>query len=84
MKNDKVILESAKAGFACQQEDGLWSSPRWMAHKAGQAMARRGFTLPIAAAMSRGYSVRLQTAANEFLVRFSGDDLGRIEIERLP
>lgn len=83
MRNDKVMLESAKAGYSGQPDDGLWSSPCWMAHQAGKAMAAKGYTMPTAAAMSRGFSVRLQTAANEFIARFSGDLLDTIAIERL-
>ena len=82
MKNDSDILTHVYAGYNGAPNSGLWSSPVWMAHEAGQAMARHGYSQPIAARTSRGCSVRVQTAANEFVIKFSGDDLAKIQIER--
>lgn len=82
MKNDKIILASVLAGYTGEPETGMWSSPCWMAHRAGAELNKRGMTKPTKAAMSRGYSVRLETAASDLIVRFSGDDLAVVDIDR--
>lgn len=61
-----------------------WSSTSWAAVEAGRAIHARGATAPTKARPSRGHSVRVETAASTFLVRFSGRELDRVEVERLP
>ena len=53
----------------------LWSSTNWMLYEAGRLWRGGGRSDPIAARKSRGYTVRVQTAANDFLISFVGDDL---------
>jgi hypothetical protein len=53
----------------------MWSSTSWMLFEAGRVWNRCGRSTPIMARKSRGYTVRVQTAANEFLIAFVGDDL---------
>lgn len=53
----------------------MWSSTSWLLFEAGRVWNRCGRSAPVAARKSRGYSVRIQTAANDFVVEFVGDDL---------
>ena len=53
----------------------LWSSTNWLLYEAGRLWGNDGRSDPIAARKSRGYTVRVQTAANDFLISFVGDDL---------
>jgi len=51
----------------------LFSSPNWYAWAAGQALYQTGYCVPTKARMGRGYSVNVQTAANDFIVKFPKD-----------
>ena len=53
----------------------LWSSTNWMLYEAGRLWRGGGRSDPIAARKSRGYTVKVRTAANDFLISFVGDDL---------
>ena len=53
----------------------LWSSTNWMLYEAGRLWRNGGRSDPIAARKSRGYTVRVQTAANDWVIEFAGDDL---------
>lgn len=48
----------------------LWSSDNWLLFQAGFLFAKRGASTPIKATKSRGYSVRIFTQANEWVMRF--------------
>jgi len=60
----------------------MWSSTSWMLFEAGRVWNRCGRSTPIMARKSRGYSVRIDTADNQFVVDFVGDDL-EPELRRL-
>jgi hypothetical protein len=62
----------------------LFSSPMWFAFEAGVHMRETGASGPRKVKMSRGYSVRAETAANTFILRFTGQAFERCEHERLP
>jgi len=53
----------------------MWSSTYWMLFEAGRIWNRCGRSQPINAWKSRGYTVRIDTIANAFVVDFVGDDL---------
>jgi hypothetical protein len=53
----------------------IWSSSCWMLFEAGLLWANRGSSAPVMARKSRGYTVKVQTAANDYLISFVGDDL---------
>ena len=53
----------------------LWSSTNWMLYEAGRLWRGGGRSDPIAARKSSGYSVRVQTQANDWVVQFVGTDL---------
>jgi hypothetical protein len=60
----------------------LFSSPMWFAFEAGVHMRQHGATGPRKVKMSRGYSVRAETAANTYVLRFTGRDFERCELDR--
>ena len=72
-------LESLKTGAP---NPFIWSSACWMLFEAGLLWANGGRSAPIIARKSRGYTVRVETADNVFIVAFVGDDL-RPEVRRL-
>ena len=47
----------------------LWSSDNWLLFQAGFLFAKRGASTPIKATKSRGYSVRIFTQANDWVMR---------------
>ena len=53
----------------------LWSSTNWLLYEAGRLWGNDGRSEPIAARKSRGYTVRVQTQANDWVIEFAGDDL---------
>jgi hypothetical protein len=59
----------------------IWSSTNWMVFETGQLWQNCEFgrlygrTAPVLVRKSRGYSVRVETADNAFLVMFEGEDL---------
>jgi hypothetical protein len=65
-------LESLKARTS---NPYIWSSACWMLFEAGLLWANGGRSAPVAARKSRGYTVRVQTAANDWVITFAGDDL---------
>ncbi len=85
MKNDSHMLAAALRGYAGDVDDaGLFSSPVWLAHIAGKQLARKGVTAPTRCAMSRGYSVKLETGSGmTWLVEFKGDKLLPDDPQRL-
>lgn len=59
----------------------IWSSPAWMAFRAGQAIS--SMSTPRKCTQSRGYTVRITTAGGSTVrVRFAGTDLSTVTIER--
>jgi hypothetical protein len=48
----------------------LWSSDNWLLFQAGFLFAKRGASTPIKATKSRGFSVRIFTQANQWVMRF--------------
>ena len=75
MKVDLDFMMGLESLKARTPNPYIWSSSCWMLFEAGLLWANRGASAPVAARKSRGYSVRVQTAANEFLISFVGDDL---------
>jgi hypothetical protein len=53
----------------------IWSSACWLLFEAGRLWANGGRSAPIMARKLRGYSVKVQTSANDFLICFNGADL---------
>ena len=45
----------------------IYSSPSWLAFKAGAEFAKYGTSAPIKCQSSRGYTLRIFTAANEWI-----------------
>jgi hypothetical protein len=88
MRNDSELLYAAWQGYSDQSlpvtiEPYLFSSHCWIAYRAGNALAASGRSRPVRAAMSRGYSFKMETAGgNIFLARFTSD-LQSCQIERL-
>ena len=89
MKNDKTLLEAALAAYRTGDGESNarnkhpWSSPAWFAHEIGLAMANRGVTEPVRVAMSRGYSIRAETASYcMFRLTCPGPDLENRSLER--
>jgi hypothetical protein len=59
----------------------LHSSAAWMGYRAGQQI--RGMSGVRKCRMSRGYSVRIETTGGSLIiVKFEGNDLGIITMER--
>jgi hypothetical protein len=46
-----------------------------MLYEAGRLWRNGGRSDPVTARKSRGYSVRVQTHANDWVIEFAGDDL---------
>ena len=65
-------LESLKARTS---NPYIWSSSCWLLFEAGLLWANRGSSAPVSARKSRGYTVRVQTQANDWVIEFAGDDL---------
>jgi hypothetical protein len=61
----------------------LESSPLWFAFRAGQELAKTGRTAPTSARISRGYSIRLETAGGASILARFGRDLALQELARL-
>lgn len=53
----------------------IWSSTNWMLWEAGRLWTTGGRSEPVMARKSRGYTARVETADNAFLVVFEGDAL---------
>lgn len=86
MSRKAESLYIARAGQRAARENVatvpfLYSSPNWMLFMAGKQLRDMGDIT--SASMSRGYSVKLQTAANDFLVTFDKHDLNNVTMTRL-
>lgn len=67
------------AGAACPF---YHSSDSWLAWRAGEALWQRGATAPTRCRKSRGYSVRLETAANAYTFKAVGAALDAFDLDR--
>lgn len=65
------FIEGYNAQDAQIDNPYLWSSDSWLAYDAGAAFAKYGYSTPTRAAKSRGYSLRVQTAANDFTITYN-------------
>ena len=84
IKNDPVLLASAVAGWRGIAEDAIFSSPCWMAYHAARYLKLAHAALPVKCAMSRGHSVKIETAqGNAYHVSFSGRRLEEIRTRTL-
>lgn len=58
-------------GYNCQDSDldnpWIYSSPNWLAFRAGAQFAKYGTSTPTKCRSSRGYSLRVFTRANEWI-----------------
>ena len=79
MRNDADTLDAVLAGFYGHECTGMRSSANWLAYQAGVAL--RGGKRPTKAHMSRGYTVKIETADGEQLAKFFGDNLERVELQ---
>lgn len=79
MRNDTDTLDAVLAGFYGHECTGVWSSANWLAYQAGVAL--RGGKRPTKAHMSRGYAVKVETAAGEQLAKFFGNKLECVELQ---
>lgn len=87
MRNDSELQHAAwqgytDAGYPITVEPYLFSSPCWIAYRAGKEMAMSGRTRPVKVTMSRGYSVRMETASGIEFVALFDKDLTGCKIER--
>ncbi len=53
----------------------IWSSNAWLMWEAGRAWVMTGRCEPMMARKSRGYTARVNTYANEWVIKFTGDTL---------
>lgn len=60
----------------------LWSSPSWLAFKAGGQFAKRGTSTPIQCKASRGYTLRVFSHHNQWLAK-PDKALSYFEFERV-
>jgi len=75
MKVDLDFVKGLESLKARESNPYIWSSTHWMLFEAGLLWANRGSSAPVMARKSRGYTVRVQTAANDWVIEFAGDDL---------
>jgi hypothetical protein len=78
MSNANKIDPAFIAGARSDTHDAnphIWSSNDWLMWEAGRVWVISGRSEPMMARKSRGYSVRVNTCANEWIVKFTGDAL---------
>jgi len=75
MKVDIDFVRGRESLKTRESNPYLWSSSCWLLFEAGLLWANGGRSAPVSARKSRGYSVRVLTHDNEFLISFVGDDL---------
>ena len=75
MKVDLDFVKGFESLKARASNPYIWSSTHWMLFEAGLLWANRGSSAPVSARKSRGYTVKVQTQANDWLISFVGDDL---------
>ena len=74
MKVDPVFIAGVRSD-AHDKNPYIWSSNVWLMWEAGRLWAVGGRSEPVIARKSRGYTVRVQTQANDWVIEFAGDDL---------
>ena len=79
---ENPLLAAALSGYhLTKPNEHLWSSPMWFAWKAGRAIGEAGLMEPCyPVKMSRGDSVRVNTSAGEYIVKFRGRRLEEFEV----
>ena len=75
MKVDLDFIKGLESFKARTSNPYIWSSNCWLLFEAGLLWANRGSSAPVSARKSRGYTVKVQTYANDWLISFVGDDL---------
>jgi hypothetical protein len=75
-------LKIFNSGYMLNPNPWLWSSDPWLLHQAGLAYSVKGCSRPVKAKKSRGYTVRVATLDNDFIVKFS-KNLETATVERL-
>lgn len=81
-KNETDTVRRVNRTYQGENVISLFSSNWWLAERAGEEMRKAGYSRPIAARISRGYSVRIATTDNEFTIKFIGNDLDIVQITR--
>ena len=82
MKVDPIFSMGMESAVTPISNQYIWSSTNWMLFEAGRVWNRCGRSAPVMARKSKGYSVRIQTHANDWVIQFVGDDLDP-ELRRL-
>lgn len=77
----KEQLQIVLNGYEGKENPFLWGSNNWLLHEAGKGMAKAGYSKPVFGKKSRGFTVKMQTSANDFTAKFD-DELKLIAIER--
>jgi len=78
MSNANKIDPAFIAGTRSDAHDTnpyIWSSNDWLMWEAGRLWVMGGRSEPVMARKSRGYTARINTCANEWVVKFTGDAL---------
>lgn len=85
MPNDltDAFMKGWHASDAQTDNPFLWSSDNWLAFDAGAQFYKQGTSMPIKAKKSKGYSIRVMTNDNEYIVKYDTATLARVTIERL-
>jgi len=76
-KTSKVDLDFIAGARSDAQDTNphIWSSTNWLMWDAGRAWVTGCRSEPVMARKSRGYAVRVDTYANEWVIKFTGDAL---------
>ena len=77
MKNDPTMLGECVRGYrGADCSAPYFSSAAWLAFVAGQQLAKFGVSSPFMCAMSRGFSVKIETyGGSRWIVKFIGNKL---------
>ena len=78
MSNANKIDPAFIAGERSDEHDTnpyIWSSNNWLMWEAGRVWVMSCRSEPVMARKSRGYTARVNTCANEWIVKFTGDAL---------
>jgi hypothetical protein len=71
------MMKAALAGFNGEPSTAYFSSPLWLANKAGAVLAKAGYSAPKACVMGPGYSVKVASGGQGFKVKFWGGKLDK-------
>jgi hypothetical protein len=64
-----AMLEGWNASDPQIDNPYLWSSPSWLAFDAGAAFYKLGTSKPVKCKASRGYTLRVYSAVNEWIAK---------------